>query len=353
MKLCGHLCALLALAFAIVLAAVTPSAAKSRDDVIVMNNGDHFTGEIKGLDHGELVFKCSYMKSSTRLDWNQVARLESSDQYIVSLTNGTRVVGILDKSQTSEDSAKDLTLTTAGSKLELSQHEVIGLQQREQTFWDQLTGSIDYGFSFTAANNHLNSSLGLNVAYYTARNSMQLATSSQFDAQSTGPNANRITFDPQYTRMLTPNWVAVGLFNLLKSNQQDLDLRTTYGGGIGRQLVRTQKTGLLAIAGAVYTYEHYAPEPGVDNVNNTAEGIFGLQFNTFRFRTLDMNSSTLLYPSISDPGRIRLSSQSNLQIEIVRNFFWGFQVYENYDSRPPGSARKNDFGLNTTFGWKF
>jgi putative salt-induced outer membrane protein YdiY len=343
----------LSLTVAILFCFVLPLAAKRKDDMIVMKNGDRFTGEIKGLDHGELVFKSSYMKSSVRLDWNQVERLQSSDSYIVALANGTRVVGVMEKSPTQENSGKDIALVTPDSKLELTQREVIGLQQREQNFWEQLTGSIDYGFSFTSANSHINSSLGLNVAYYTPRNDVQLAASSQFDGQSTGPTANRITFDPQYGRRLTPNWVAVGLFNLLRSNQQDLDLRTTYGGGIGRQLVRTANTSLLAFGGLVYTHEQYAPQAGVEPINNTAEGIVGLQFATFRFRTLEMNSRSLLFPSISDPGRVRLSSQSNLQIEIVRNFFWGFQVYENYDSRPPGSANKNDFGLNTTLGWKF
>jgi hypothetical protein len=87
----------LPLTVALLLSIPLPLSAKRKDDVIVMNNGDRFTGEIKGLDHGELVFKSSYMKSSVRLDWNQVRSLESSDQYIVGLANGTRVAGTIKK----------------------------------------------------------------------------------------------------------------------------------------------------------------------------------------------------------------------------------------------------------------
>jgi len=36
-------------------------------------------------------------------------------------------------------------------------------------------------------------------------------------------------------------------------------------------------------------------------------------------------------------------------LEIVHNLFWKLSVYENFDSRPP----KNDFGVTTSFGWKF
>lgn len=44
---------------------LTSSAiAKSKDDVIILNNGDRLTGEIKSLEHGELKFKSSYMVDS-------------------------------------------------------------------------------------------------------------------------------------------------------------------------------------------------------------------------------------------------------------------------------------------------
>lgn len=70
-------------------------------------------------------------------------------------------------------------------------------------------------------------------------------------------------------------------------------------------------------------------------------------------KTLDINSQVYLFLGISDPGRVRFSSQSNLRIEVVRNFFWGFQLYENYDSRPPVNAPRNDLGITTSLGWKF
>ena len=54
-----------------------------------------------------------------------------------------------------------------------------------------------------------------------------------------------------------------------------------------------------------------------------------------------------------DPGRVRLSSQSNLGIEFFRNFTWNFQLYENFDSHPPVVAPKNDLGVTTSVGWKF
>ena len=127
---------------------------------------------------------------------------------------------------------------------------------------------------------------------------------------------------------------------LLKSDQQDLDLRSTYDGVFGRRLLQTDKTSLLAIGGAVYTHEQYFPQPGTEPMRNNSEGLFGLRFSTSRFKTLDVNSEAFLFPSFADLGRVRFSSQSNLQIEIVRNSYWNFQLGENYDSRPPVNAPK-------------
>lgn len=327
--------------------------AKRNDDVVVMKNGDKFTGEIKSLQYGELVFKSGYMKDSVHLDWNEIRTLQSQDTFIVTLSNGERITGFIRKDVPGEQKSKDFKIISSGSTVDVATVDVIVIDQRENSFWNQLTGSISYGFGFASGNNSTNSSLAADIAFSTTRNSIKLAGSSQFDSQANAKNTNRITFDSQYARMLTNHWLAAGLFSLLKSNQQELNLRSTYGGGIGRRLVQTNKTALTVIGGAAYSHESYAVQPGNEQVHNNFESLFGVTFSTFRFGKLDVNSQTLLFPSLSDPGRFRMSSQSNLRIELVRNFNWSLQLYENYDSRPPISAPKNDLGVTTSLGWTF
>ena len=330
-----------------------PLFGKRKDDVVVMTNGDKFTGEIKSLQYGELVFKAGYMKDSVHLDWKEVETLQSQDTFIVALTDGKRVTGFISRQATPDDGSKAFKIIESGAALEIGPSEVISIGQREGNFWNQLTGSINYGFSFASGSNTTNSSLGADVAFRTSKNSVKLATSSQFDSQQNAKNTNRFTFDSQYGRMLTRNWSAGGLFSLLKSNQQHLQLRSTYGAGFGRKLMQTDRTSVTVLAGGAYSHENYFPQPGTEPVRNNAESLFGLTFSTFRFKTLNLNSQTLLFPSLSDPGRLRLSSQSNLRIELIRNFYWNVQFYENYDTRPPTNAPKNDLGLTTSLGWTF
>jgi putative salt-induced outer membrane protein YdiY len=338
---------------ALMLLLACPLFGKRKDDLVIMENGDKFTGEIKSLQYGELIFKSDYMKDSVHLNWKKVKSLQSKDTFIVSLTNGTRVTGLIGKEVTSADGAKDFQIVAEGSAVEVATSDVIAIGQREASVWNQLTGSINYGFSFASGNKQTDSSLGADVTFRTTRNSVQLATTSQFGSQTNAQNTNRFTFDSQYARQLTEKWLAAGLFSLLRSNQQNLALRSTYGGTLGRKLVQTDRTSLTLMGGAAFSHESYVPQPGTEPIHNNAESVFGVTFSTFRFKTLNLRSHTLLFPSLSDPGRVRLSSQSGLRIELVRNFNWNFDFYENYDTRPPISAPKNDLGITTSIGWTF
>src|SRR4051812_43250713 len=197
---------------------------KRNDDVVVMKNGDTFTGEIKDLQHGELSFKSDYMKDSVHLDWKRVQSVRSKDMFIVVLSDGRRLSGTIQKA-TSMGKENDFTISWEQSAVEVPPADVIRIEQRELSVWNQLTGSVNYGLSFADGNSKtVNSSLGADVAFNTEENSIRLSGSSQFDSQSDAQNTNRFTFDTQLGRALTTRWIATGLFSLLKSNQQNLNL---------------------------------------------------------------------------------------------------------------------------------
>src|SRR5215204_5040200 len=86
---------LIVLVLVTVAGCAAPARAKSKDDVVVLKNGDRLTGEIRKLQRGELVFKASYMADAVRLDWSKVARLESRDRYLIILTSGQLFTGRL------------------------------------------------------------------------------------------------------------------------------------------------------------------------------------------------------------------------------------------------------------------
>src|SRR6187431_1214453 len=78
----------------ILLSALT-ALAKNVDDVVVLKNGDRLTGEIKGLQRGELRIKADYMAEAVRLDWARVERLESKSTFMIWLVDGKLVTDVI------------------------------------------------------------------------------------------------------------------------------------------------------------------------------------------------------------------------------------------------------------------
>jgi hypothetical protein len=106
-----------------------------------------------------------------------------------------------------------------------------------------------------------------------------------------------------------------------------------------------------------YTHKTYAPpedqSQGPPSTSDNLEGVASIQHAFHRFKTTDIDAKFVAYPSFRTPGRVRFTVGPTLNVEIAHNLYWDFTLYENYDSRPPVNANKNDFGITNSFGWKF
>jgi Protein of unknown function, DUF481 len=330
-----------------------PGHAKRKDDVVIMRNGDRMTGEIKQLFHGLLDFKSSYMNATVQLDWNEVATLQTQDPYIITLTSGKRLAGGIERNSEKPTGEDKIVLGAASNKMVVSPKQVIEIQQLEASVWKQINGNADFGLSYSSGTNPTTLSFSAYAGYQADKNVVSLSTTSQFSSQSNAPGSFRYTLDTSYQRFFDRHWFALGVFDFLKSDQQDLNWRTTYGGGIGRELVRTDRTEFQVFGGLDYSHEQYFPSAGYDNAKNSLEGLIGAKYNTFRFKTLDISWDGTIYPSITDSPRVRFVTSGNLKIELIKDLYWSFRAYENYDTTPPSNAPKNDFGLVTSLGFKF
>jgi hypothetical protein len=79
----------------------TPLFARESTDVIVMKNGDHLTGEIKGLNAGVLYVSMEYILGTSSLQWAKVAHLESKQLFLVKTEDGSVYTGTLSTANTS------------------------------------------------------------------------------------------------------------------------------------------------------------------------------------------------------------------------------------------------------------
>lgn len=331
---------------------VLTALAKSADDVVVLKNGDRLTGEIKGLQRGELRIKSDYMAEAVRLDWTKIERLESKSTFMIWLVDGKLMTDVMRLLPTNSSETANFLIGNSHQTIRVHKLDVIRIAPTDRQFWKRLEGSIDFGLSFTSGNDQYQTQLSATTTYRTGDHSFTASVDSAFSGQTEGTSQARNQFSFDYRKQLTSRWYIGGLFDLLRSDQQSLKLRTSVGALVGRNLKQTEHTRLSVFGGMAGTRENYSESVGRPKSTN-ADALVGTDFATFRFNSIDIRSRFSLFPSLTTPGRTRLQVTSDLRIKVVKDLWWGFHVYENFDSKPPVRADKNDLGVSTSLGWKF
>jgi len=324
----------------------------TRHDTIIMKNGDRLTGEVKRLEQGILYIETDYFSGAVGVDWLQVDKVESRANFQVVLNDGKRLTGTISKEKTESAAGKDFEVHAPGGDVPISGADVVEINSQKQNFWRQLKGSIDFGYNFTSGNNQSSLSTAANAEYVAAHWAAGASYNASFNGQSGGTTTNLFEVQGFGERFLNRNSYLLGLSDFLHSSQQDLVLRTTLGGGYGRYFIRTNQNVLRWVIGADYTQANYQSglvQPTQQNV----ELLVGLQYQLFHFDRYSMQSQLLIFPGMSDFGRVRLTTSDMFSVKLSNNFHLNFSFWDNFDSRPPLNAKKNATGLSTTLGWNF
>jgi len=327
-----------------------PAQAK-RKDLVIMKNGDRLTGEVKKLEHGVLYVDLAYVSGSVGLDWLEVERVQSTGGFQVVLNNGERVSGTIEKKATAEAPDRDFAIHAAQGEVRAAAPDVVMVESQKRGFWRQMTGAIDFGVNFTSGNSQTSLSADANANYLSTKWLVGNSVNSSFSGQSGGSQSNLLEVQTLDGRFLNRNSFLMGLGDFLHSSQQDLTLRTTLGGGYGRYLIRTNHNTLAWLGGVVYTHENFesSDQPADQNV----EALLGLQYQMFRFARYSLQSQLLIYPGLTDAGRIRATTKTTFSMKLMNNFHTDFSFLDNFDSSPPFNAKRNGLSISNTIGWTF
>jgi Protein of unknown function, DUF481 len=328
------------------------SAQAKRKDVVVMNNGDHFTGEVKRLENGLLYVETEYVSGNIGLDWNQVQSVQSTATYRITLNNGQRLEGKIEKVAAEQGKKEDILIREATEEVQVSSAEITTIDTRKPTFWRQLQGSIDFGYSFTSGNSQSTLNADTSAAYKTKDWESSAALDSTFGGQSGGSKTNRQDLQAVFAKYLNRNSYVLALSDFLHSSQQDLNLRTTLGGAYGRYLRRTTNSNLSWIGGVVFINESFNTTANSSSDQNI-EAVAGLQYHYVRFNFGEFDSQVLAFPGLTDNGRLRVTTNNSLTIKLRNNFHLTFTFWDNFDSQPPVTAKKNELGFSSGIGWSF
>jgi putative salt-induced outer membrane protein YdiY len=323
-----------------------------RMDVVIMKNGDRLTGEVKKMENGLLYVETDYVSGSVGLDWRQVKSVQTNADFQVALRDGSRVAGTISKVASEESPGEDFSVQTTSGGESFSGSDVVTVESQKGSFWRQIKGSIDFGFAFDSGNGQTQLNSDASAGYTATSWAVGLDLTSSLSGQSATSKTNVLELQLLGTRFLSRDAFLLGLGDFLHSSQQEVDLRTTLGGGYGRYWIHSTQTFLRWVTGSVYTHERFQPAASQTSQQNV-EALFGLQGQLFNFNRYELQSYVFVFPGLSDFGRIRATPKTTFTVKLTNNFHTDFSFWDNFDSQPPFKAKRNELGISSSLGWSF
>ena len=318
--------------------------AHAAKDVVVTTSGDRLVGEIKGVEKDVLTLSTEYSDADFKIKWEKIASIESDRQFLVETFDGKRVSGAL-----KADAQKKAAVVVAEADVRLP--DVSMVQPFERGFWSRFDAALDFGYSLTKTNSAKQLSLGGNLAYRDERNLDSLFVNVFRSSQANAPETQRWDLGNDFRHLLGTRWYVNTTQDLLNSEEQGLDLRTTIGGGAGRYLFRSGSQYLAAGGGLAWTNENYT-DPALSS-ENSAEAYLGTEFMTEKLKVTDLLTRFSYYPSLTISGRQRVNFRFDLDFNLPGDWYLRVGFFDNYDSRPPAGFSENDYGWSNAFGFEF
>ena len=330
----------------------SPLFARESTDVIVMKNGDHLTGEIKGLNAGVLYVSMKYILGTSSVQWSEVARLESKQLFLVKTEDGSVYTGTLNTASTTGDRPMNIEVAgTSGKEVVIERPRIVRMDVTSTKFFERLSGSVNTGITYSKGNQSTQYNIGSQITYPRERWGAESIFNSTLSA-STGATAstrNQLGFDA-FRLLRWNNWFYNGLGSWLQSSEQGIRSQTTAGGGIGRYLKNTNLVRVSVLGGFVGQNTSYRQ----NNVpQNLASALIATDLQFFRFSKTNASVTTFLLPIISGPARVKFNMNASYYLKLTGNLSWTASFYGNWDSRPPNGLAGSDYGSTSGLNWTF
>jgi Protein of unknown function, DUF481 len=341
----------LIVALGFLLFATTPLFARESTDVIIMKNGDHLTGEIKGLKAGVLYVSMKYILGTSSVQWSEVAHVESKQLFLVKTEDGSVYTGKLNT--TDSPAGRPIMIEVvevAGPKVEIESPKIVTMDVTSTKFLQRFNGNIDSGIIYSKGNQSTQYSLGAQINYPRERWAAGASISSTL-ADSTGAaksTRNQLNLDA-YHLMRSKNWFYNGMGVFLQSSEQGINSQVTEGAGVGRYVKNTNQTQISIFAGFAGQNTAYLDTAS----QNLASGLIAGNIQFFRFNKTNANVTAYLLPIIAQGGRVKFNMNATYYIKIVSNLSWNVSFYSSFDSQPPNHLSGSDFGSQSGLSWTF
>jgi len=334
------------LAFVVIGLALFVTSPAVAQDFIVHVNGDSIHGELKNLKRGKVSFEIPG-GSATSIEWPKIVGVGTGGAFDIELTEKRRTFGHVAPGP--EPGTAYVIVGADTTVYQLS--EFVEMASVNNKFWSRFDGFLDFGFSFAKANSATNYNLATQVNYRAPKWLLGLDASSRLQTQDGAEDTKRSQITLNVTYLFPNSWTSTAFLQAEQNEELDLDLRLLFGLVGGRDFIATNRINWNASIGVVVNQEDYVGVAG----STSTEGVVGTVFNWFTFGDFenDLVASMLVYPSLSQSGRLRTDADLKYRQELFDDFYFSISFYHTYDSEPPTGGESTDYGTSLGVGWSF
>ena len=326
--------------------AMPAQAVSRKTDVVTLYNGDTVTGEIKHLFGGILELSTDAM-GTLKIEWKEIARLESKYNYEIRLSDGRRHYGTMN----SDTRPGELVVEDLYGDHAVDSLTIVELRPIEERWVDRLDVYLSANYNYTKASSVQAVTLNTEIEYENESSQTSLtARVVNTDTLNEDTSSGRVDLE---RRVWTDRARLYRLFygNLEYNDELGLERRVTVGAGLGRYFIDNNRNRFSGAFGLQAITERQLESSGADQ---SLELFMSGEYAIWQFDTpeMDIALTGALFPSLTESGRVRSNTDIRIRWEIIEDLFWDVSAWATYDNKA-NSGNAADYGISTGVGWKY
>jgi len=349
----------------LVLIAILVSGGAAKSEVVVFKNGDQLTGSWVLVTEGKILFKSEAL-GEIPVPVSKVKTMVSKTPAVILVKGAVTYSGRLSLLESGdwELGGEDggTRRLAAAAVVAIYPMEVYRARGEEVPFrpFSNWQGKANLGYSLVRGERDASMlSLGVsgtrrfpnlpgfNERFRTNYLLTMLVASTRTNGVRT--SANSITTSLRQDFLFSPTNFAFVLGQLEHSQTQSLDLRQTYGAGVGRDLVRRPRLALQFLGGMTYVREDFE---GPERRQN-AEVLVGEKIDWRISNNANFVNYLNFFPNLTNRGQYRADTTSTLSLRVSSRLSFNTTLADRFLSNPPPGKQKNEVVLTTGLGLDF
>ena len=315
-------------------------------DSLKLSNGDIIVGEIKSMDKGVVQIETDYSDSDFKIEWKKVRRVKTESHFLITMEDGAKYYSSL----SSLNDSIIIIQADTGQVISLPINKIVYLNPFKDKFFDRISANIDIGLSFTKAQNLKQFTTRSGIGYEAEKWSTNISFNTLRSTQDETDPIERTEGEYNFRYVLPYRFYAILTFSLFSDSEQKLEIRSNSQLGLGKFIIRTNRSYWGAKTGINRNIERYSNETAD---RNSWEGYFGTELNLYDIGDLSLLTSILVYPSFTERGRWRSDSTIDIKYDLPFDFYVKLGGSANYDNQPAEGATEWNYVSQIGFGWEW